>query len=162
MSLNNIQLKPQLLADLYSDVLVETHASPVPEKQDFRTLGGNRRQVAVVVQHRGIPFLPDQELAFLTNILAACKLSIADIAIINFESMEELVLQEGLEQLNSRQVLLFGVEPLAIGLPIHFPVFQLQQFSKRTYVQAPPLSEIENDKNLKQKLWNSLKSLFGI
>lgn len=162
MSLNAIQLQPQLLADLYANSLVETHASVVPEKTAFRFLGDNRRQVAIVVRHASTPFLPDAELAFLTSILSACRLSMADIAIINFHLMDETQLQDGLRELNASSVLLFGIEPPAIGLPISFPAFQLQQFNKRTYLHSPVLSEIEKDKGLKQKLWSSLKTLFGI
>jgi hypothetical protein len=161
MSLNNIQLKPSLVADLYKECLVETGVTSVPETKQLKYLGNNYKKIIVVVSHQTVPVLPDEELGFLTNVLAACKLSIGDIGIINNQKVDQTDLQEIIHS-EARNVLLFGVEPLAIGLPINFPTFQLQPFNNRTYLQAPSLTQIENDKALKAKLWNALKVMFGI
>jgi hypothetical protein len=161
MSLNTIELDPKLLADLYPDNLVESITTTVPEKVIQNYLGHNSKKILVLVSHEQVPYLPDNELNFLTNILAACKLSMADIAIANTckktqPQVETLIEAEG------RTVLLFGIEPSDIGLPINFPQFQLQQFNKRTYLHAPGLYELEKNIDLKKQLWNSLKKLFGI
>jgi hypothetical protein len=161
MSLNNIQLKGNLLADLYKDSLIETSTSSIPETKQLKYLGNNRKNIIVIVSHQTLPFLPDEELNFLTNVLAACKLSIADIGIVNNYGAEQSDLQKMVHS-EAKQVLLFGAEPLAIGLPINFPPFQLQPFNNRTYLHAPSLSQIENDKALKARLWSALKVLFGI
>ncbi len=161
MNLNNIRLKANMLADLYKNSLVETSAVSVSEKEQMKYLGNNQKNILVVVSHQTVPFLPDDELNFLTNILAACKLSIADIGIINNNHADQTGLQSMINS-EAKNVLLFGVEPLAIGLPINFPAFQLQPFNNRTYLYAPVLSQIENDKALKSKLWSALKVLFGI
>jgi hypothetical protein len=161
MSLNDIQIKSSLLADLYKNSLVETGATAMPERKQPRYLGNNRRNVIVLVSHTSVPFLPDEELSFLTNVLAACKLSIADIGIINVDGLEQTDLQ-GIIDEEAKNVLLFGVQPLAIGLPINFPSFQLQGFNGRTYLQAPALSLVADDKALKTRLWTSLKTLFNI
>jgi hypothetical protein len=161
MSLNNIQLKPSLLADLYKKSLIETSTMSVPEVKQLKCLGNNQKNILVLVSHQTVPFLPDEELSFLTNVLAACKLSIADIGIINSYETEQAGLQNIINS-EARNVLLFGVEPPAIGLPINFPPFQLQRFNNRTYLHAPALSEIENEKELKIRLWNALKLMFGI
>ena len=115
----------------------------------------------VIVQQSSVPFLPDEELSFLTNILSACNLSLADIAILNSNGLPVERLENAIEA-DAKTVILFGIDPLSIGLPINFPFFQLQQFNKRMYLYSPPLSEIEKDKPLKMKLWNALKNLFGI
>lgn len=162
MSLNNIQLKSSMLADLYRDSLVETESktsSPAPKQLKY--LGNNQKYIIVVVSHESVPFLPDEELNFLSTVLAACKLSIADIGILNAYNAEEPELQNIINT-EGNKVLLFGIQPLAIGLPINFPAFQLQPFNNRTYLYAPALSQIENDKVLKGKLWISLKTMFGI
>jgi hypothetical protein len=163
MSLNNIQLKSSLLADLYKDTLIETsiYASSAPESKQLKYLGNNQKNILVVVSHQSLPFLPDEELNFLTNVLAACKLSMADIGIINNHKVEPVDVLSMIQS-EAKQVLLFGVEPLEIGLPINFPPFQLQPFNNRTYLHAPALSQIENDKALKARLWSALKVLFGI
>lgn len=161
MGINNIQLTPNILADLFHHSLVETNATTMPAPDKVKFLGNNHKNIVVVVSHQSVPFLPDEELKFFTNVLAACKLSIADIAIVNFPRLEEAALKNNLAS-KAKTVLLFGVDPLSIGLPINFPQFQLQQFDKRTYLHAPGLTDIENNKALKSKLWNTLKVLFGV
>ncbi len=161
MSLNNIHLKSNMLADLYKDFLVETSTTAVPELKQLKYLGNNQKNIIVIVSHQSVPFLPDEELNFLTTVLAACKLSIADIGIINNYNVEQADLQSIINS-EARNVLLFGVEPLSIGLPINFPAFQLQPFNNRTYLHTPALFQIESDKGLKSRLWTSLKTLFGI
>ncbi|HEY6954340.1 MAG TPA: hypothetical protein VI385_03805 [Flavisolibacter sp.] len=161
MSLNNIQLKSNLLADLYKDSLVETNTKTMPAKRQVKYLGNNQKKVLVIVSHDSVPFLPDHELTFLTNVLAACKMSIADIGIVNSNGIDETDLQNIID-LEARDIILFGVEPPDIGLPINFPTFQLQAFNNRTYLKAPTLTQVENDKGLKGSLWNSLKALLKI
>lgn len=161
MSLNNIQLKPSLLADLYKKSLLETNTGPAPDTKQLKWLGNNDKNILVVVAHQSVPYLPDQELSFLTNVLAACKLSLADIGIINHCKTEQADLQNLINS-QAKTILLFGVEPPAIGLPINFPPFQLQPFNNRTYLHTPALSLIEDDKGLKARLWSALKVMFGI
>ncbi len=161
MNINNIQLKPNLLADLYKDCLIDTNTKLPPEIQRLKYLGNNQKNILIIVSHATVPFLPDGELNFLTNILAACKLSIADIGIINDfqaspEALQKLIQSEG------KNVLLFGVEPASIDLPINFPFYQLQKFAGKIYLSAPALEELERDKTAKQKLWISLKNLFEL
>ncbi|HEY0066084.1 MAG TPA: hypothetical protein VGB46_01935, partial [Flavisolibacter sp.] len=125
-------------------------------------LGSNGKNIVVLVRHTEVPFLPDGELAFLTNILSACRLGLGDVAIANVSGMEAEGITQVMDSLSARNVLLFGIAPLETGLPIAFPHFQAQQFNKRTYLYSPTLAEIENDKNFKAKLWASLKNLFAI
>lgn len=166
MSLNNIELNPRLLSDLFANTLVETNSIPLPaikpSPSSIKYLGENRKQILVVVSYDTVPFLPDNALAFLTNILSACRLSMADIAIINRNTINSEELPAVIAQWEASIVLLFGVDPLSIGLPMNFPQFQLQQFNKRTYLYCPTLSELESDKAVKSRLWNCLKNLFGL
>lgn len=161
MSLNTIHLTNRLITELYSHNLIDVNATTVPEPQSLKYLGNHQKNILVVVSHQSIPFLPDNELNFLTTVFAACKLSIADIAIINNNVTDVTQLQNIINE-TAKNILLFGVEPLSIGMPINFPQFQLQQFNKRIYLHAPALSQIENDKGLKAKLWSALKVLFEI
>src|SRR3954466_14666069 len=161
MSLNKIVLQPQILADFYPDMLVETNdATTVPENAPLAYLGGNQKKILAIVNHEDLPFLPDQELAFLSTVLGACKLSVGDIALINFARTGTAAVQQMIRELEAKQVILFGIGPEALDLPINFPQFQLQPFTNRIYLHGPSLSELENDKSLKRKLWNCLKTLF--
>ena len=163
MSLNQIQLTNQLLTSLYPDVLIESNAtSAVTEPQPAKYLGKNAKNIVLLVDNPTAPFLPDEELSFLTNILSACKLSLADVAIVNTHSLRADEIERSLQTLEPKNIILFGITPLSIDLPINFPQFQLQEFNKRIYLYSPDLQQLASDKTLKMQLWNCLKNLFGI
>lgn len=163
MSLNNIQLNSVLVADLYADTLVETGAPKEPKKEVFKSLGNNKKNILLLVSKDNVAFLEDGELNFLSNILGACRLSLADVAIVNEKSLPKGTSYKALiEQFDSSSVLLFDVEPQAIDLPFNFPHFQLQQFDQCMYLSAPSLKNIEAEKTLKTMLWGCLKNLFSL
>jgi hypothetical protein len=58
--------------------------------------------------------------------------------------------------------LLFDTSPAAISLPMSFPYYQLQSFAGSTFLYAPSLKELENDRVEKSKLWVCLKRLFNL
>lgn len=162
MSLNNIQLHPQQLANLYADVLIDAPAA-VSKKESFKFFGKNKRNILLLVAKSNVAFLEEGELNFLSNVLAACKLSIADCAIVNLCALDgSPTCQSLVSFFESRSVILFDVTPESIDLPFNFPHFQLQQFSSSVYLSAPSLKELESEKALKAKLWNCLKNLFGL
>jgi hypothetical protein len=163
MSLNHIKLNTRLLTDLYPDVLIQsTSTTTVPDYQPIKYLGKNAKHIALLINNPSLPYLPDNELSFLTSILSACKLSLADVAIVNLHSISINKMEESLHSLDANIFILFGMDPLSIDLPINFPQFQLQGFNGKTYLFSPTLQELEMDKALKLKLWNCLKTLFGI
>ncbi len=179
MDINHIQLNPAALAGLYKDHLVSAGSSSpvaaVPAKDSapatvpaasaiapIKSLGSNARKVLVLVSHREVVFLPDEELKFLTGILAACKLSIADVAIVNLHHNPGIGYKELLATFSSSHVLLFGIEPASISLPLAFPAFQLQAFNGTTYHWCADLAGMENDRTLKTQLWNNLKKIFTL
>ncbi|HVG14679.1 MAG TPA: hypothetical protein VM935_06955 [Chitinophagaceae bacterium] len=161
MSLNHITLKPYLVASLYDHTLVEEVQSDARFSVNY--IGKNRKHILVLVRKADAAYIDDEELQFLSSVLAACKLSVEDIAIVNGANLpagaDYLSLLRFFE---SRHILLFDVAPQTIDLPFNFPHFQLQQFDQHTYLSAPALKEIKMEKDLKTKLWNSLKMLFNI
>ena len=137
-------------------------ADETSEKPFIRSLGGNARRVLVIVQKEKEAFLPDGELKFLTTVLSACGLSIADIALVNLNAVENKSYGPLTEHFSSRQVLLFDVTPGQLGMPINFPPFQVQTFKEIKYVHAPVLHLIEADVAQKKSLWAALKNLFAL
>lgn len=163
MSLNQIHLTTKLLTDLYSNVLIESSvATSMPDSEPFKYLGNNEKKILLLISNDTFVFLPDNELSFLINILAACKLSLTDVSIINTYKAEHDEIERAILYLEAKNIIFFGMEPLSIGLPINFPQYQLQKFNKRTYLYSPVLQNLENDKALKLKLWNCLKVLFSL
>lgn len=162
MSLNNISLPPQLVADLYHKSLVQSTASPVPSKSGFTFLGKNEKHILIVVNNADVPYLPDAELNFLTNILSACQLGLADVAIINWQTTSPKDPAPIFEQLNSRQVILFDMAPAAFGMADNVSHYAIVSQQGRQFVAAPSLTTLEKNKEAKKQLWGALKQLFAI
>lgn len=170
MSLNEIHLTPHQVVSLYRDTLVEmrspavaTKVQPKKEKTGAPAfLGKNEKHILILSSDTTVPFVGDKSLSFLTNVLSACKMSLGDVAIVNWANLQDKSYTELLAELESRIVLLFNLDPISFGLPINFPHFQVQEFAGHTYVHAPALSEIEASKDLKTKLWTTLKRVFNV
>jgi hypothetical protein len=131
----------------------------------YKYLGHNQKQITIIIQSPGIAFLPDDQLAVLTKMLEACRMNIGDVAIINHANTPVAITMLR-EQLHPSIILLFGIQPVDIRLPINFPVFKIQSYDACTYLCAPPLSELvpptDESRLLKSKLWVCLKTLFAI
>lgn len=159
MSLNNIKFTPYSIADLYNNTLIETKLNTQPQPLALSYTGSNNKNILIVINTAAA--LPETELTFLNSILAACKLSMADVALVQKQALPDDY-TIATSYLNSKYVLLFDIDPVTFGLPLNFPHFQLQQFNTITYLYAPSLKEIEQEKTLKSSLWVSLKKLFNL
>jgi len=180
MNLNHIRLTASFVADLYPASLIEdetagnhtksrdlakeiTPASGTgSETVPWKSLGDNRKNILVIVRNQDTVYLPDQELSFLTGILSACKLSLADVAIVNLHNHPDTSYKELTAFFKSKIVLLFDTGPAAFGLPMSFPHYQIQAFAGNSFLYSPSLKELENDRVEKSKLWVCLKRLFNL
>ena len=169
MDLNHIELPASTLAELYRSSLVIptgkesqglTQETPVPAKPKW--LGNNKKNILILVSHANAIHLPDSDLDLLTSILTACKLSLEDVAILNLHPHPAFDYKQAQPLTKPAQILLFGVEPSSIGLPLSFPHFQIQPFQQTSYLYSPALSQIGMDRSLKTSLWQSLKLLFNL
>ncbi len=175
MSLSDIALPGTVIADLYKQSLVVTgsgHSSTKGSEfktaaplNNFKFLGNNQQHIAIIVQFEEETFIPDSHLQFLTKMLEACKLNLGDVAIVN-HARTEVDMEKLKEQLNPSHVILFGVEPVAVKLPLNFPHFKEQAFAGCTYLFTPQLEILNQDseegKLLKSKLWVCLRKLFKV
>jgi hypothetical protein len=169
MDLNKIVLPAFTLAELYrsSLVLPDDKQKPVSPadtaaKGEIKWLGNNRKNILIAVHYDDAVHLPDQDLELLTSILAACKLGLEDVVVINLKNFPEPGYKELNDQFSCKQTILFGIEPAKFGLPMSFPHFQIQSFLQTSYLFSPSLTRIGNDRNLKTSLWQSLKLLFQL
>ncbi|MDQ3278169.1 MAG: hypothetical protein M3Q06_07570 [Bacteroidota bacterium] len=162
MSLNNISLPSQLLADLYQHSLVSDTATAVPVKAALSFLGKNGKNILIVVNKPDVPYLPDAELSFLTKVLTACQLSLMDIAIVNWSKLPQQEPATVIKETAARFVILFGLDPAQFEMPAETPLFTVRTICNRPGVMAPTLNEIESSKEAKGQLWSSLKQLFSI
>ena len=162
MSLNNISLPSQLLADLYQKALVQSNASAMPVKPPVPFLGKNEKNILIVVSKKEAPYLPDDELAFLTNVLSACQLGLSDVAIVNWQKLEHHTPKDIFNQFITKKVILLDVEPSVLGLTGKLQPYTVINDDFCQFVVAPSLTDIEKSIEAKKQLWNALKHLFGI
>ena len=162
MSLNNISLPPKLLAALYEHSLVESPAKALPQQPSAPFLGKGEKNILLVVNKTNAPFLPDGELDFLTKILTACNLGLADVAIINWARMPHRDTEALRKQFDAKKIILFGAESEPFGLPAGLAPYTIHETKDVAFVTAPPLKEIEKTKEAKHQLWMALKQLFGL
>lgn len=161
MSLDNIQLSPLLVQQLYKKTLFDMDAfekEPTLQKHSaIPFLGNNEKNILVLINEPGAAFLPDADLSLLVGILTACKLSLADIALVNFNKHPGIVYNQLLDEFSPTTMFLFGVEPKELQFPLHFPYFQLQQYNDQVYISAPSLKILAEDKEQKKGLWACLQ-----
>ncbi len=166
MSLNNIQLPAVSIGELYKRSLVEIINNPTSAQtqpvSSFSILGKNLSRIVLIVNNGEVAFVPDEELNFLLGILSACKLNMDDVGILNIAKYPDADYKKVGAELSAVKVFLFGVDPDVIKLPLAFPYYQVQRYNDQTYLSAPALAAIQNDKAEKTKLWNSLKQIFSI
>ncbi|MEJ7588593.1 MAG: hypothetical protein WKI04_13615 [Ferruginibacter sp.] len=166
MSLNNIQLPPIVLQQLFKYSLVSSKIEDKPgdkaASKRLLTLGNNRSQILILVDHDEVTYLPDEQLNFLLGILAACNLTLEDVAILNIRKNDGVTYKTVTAALRPEKLFLFGVTPTQIELPLEFPQYQIQQYNNQKYLAAPPLFFFRDNKAEKTKLWNCLKQIFGI
>ncbi|WP_300597287.1 hypothetical protein [Niabella sp.] len=181
MSLNKIDLSPQLIARLYPKSLSidpATQAPPAAQPEpvantgenapamaapaEWKSLGGNKKNILVVVQYPEDLHLPDTSFQFLSQLLNACKFTPNDVAIINRHNYPGLDYKAITEHFQSTRLLLFGITTTGFGLPFEIPQYQVQSFAGLTVVHAPALHALQEDKPAKTQLWSSLKKMFNI
>lgn len=177
MNLNNIELPSSLLVDLYHTSLFNTNEFSIETKIDkeapkpvdkadiaapWKWLGDNKKNILVIVNNKEVVHLPDSELSFFTGILSACKLTVADVAIVNINNHPQASYKELTSFFTSKIVFLFDIEPAAFGLPMNFPHYQIQSFAGNSFLYSPSLKDLEDDKVQKSKLWICLKRLFNL
>ena len=166
MSLDNIQLPPTIIQTLYGrslyDLGTESQADAAIEPGNIAFLGSNQKRIAILVNAAGAIYLPEEELNFLLGILTACKLSMADIALINVSKKTDLLYTHITEQLKAEKIFLFGLSAEALKLPLQFPQYQVQKFNNQVYLSSVSLTDLQTDKEEKLKLWACLKTIFSL
>ena len=170
MNLKNLQLPDFVIAELYKKDLVQLNDAAISKKEEQAEqrpwyLGNNVKEVCIAIKDPSAFFINDDWLQFLTNILAACKLNMQDVAIINCNqhSKTHKELQAALQP---KYYLLFDIDAKDIQLPFTIPHYQIQSYGNATYLLAPSLNTMMGDskeaKLEKSKLWLSLKKIFEV
>lgn len=177
MSLNSIRLSQRQIADLYPETLVltadnytgEESAShpetPVQPEPPIQFLGRNNRNLVILVSYPDTLHITEPSLEFLSFVLKACQLTLADVAIVNMARQNPDILQLQRE-LAPRHLVCFGLPDPVVGLPAGSPILTPQRMQDFQMMIAPSLEELNQQteavKPLKRQLWEGLKTMLGI
>lgn len=166
MSLNNIQLPGFLYQSMFRNNLVDLKSNStvkiVKKKISIDFLGGNEKKIIFLANDIQSKFLADVQMKFLYDLLTACRLTMADIAFVNFFQNKTISYRELMLQFNPEKILLFGVSANELDLPFAIPFFQIQNFQEQVYLISPSFEELQLNKELKKELWGSLQKIFNI
>ncbi len=173
MSFNSVQLPDFLIAGLYKKLLVEEpqnaniHSGKeelkMPDSKPLQFLGKNLQHFVILVYYPNEVYLPEIQLDFLGNILKACQLNLGDVAIVNCYSQP--ITLEQLQPLHPKHIINFGVEQIAPQL-ITDEHFSIRTQNSINIINTPAFEILNQNtsdgKQLKAKLWGSLKQLLNI
>lgn len=174
MSIDDIILTPGLCESMYTKSLVgKEFASPQPKiagntkenvesakRIDIKSLGSNQQKIIFLVNDKENLFLADDDMKLLTDLLTACKISMADIALINYYSYPKLNHNELSQSFHPKKVLCFGVSAKELGLPFDCLFFEIKNIDDQIFMTSPSLTELRENVSLKKQLWTSLKKIF--
>ena len=165
MSFENIQLSPYLIRELYrNNLIIEVEnqtAITLQEESLISHLGKNEKNIVIIVNEKDSVFLHDNDLNLLLRIISPCKLSMADIAVVNINKTP-VKIASLISEFRPVKTILFGATPADISLPMHFPHFQVQHYNNCDYVCSPSLAALAENVDLKKQLWLSLQKLFSL
>lgn len=161
MSIDNIQLPGYLCQEMYTKVLLDLKESANDSpKIKFTSLGGNEKNILFLINNAENKFLADDEMKLLSDLLTACKISLADIALTNYHLNPAMTYLELIDEFRFKKALIFGVTTAELELPFGIPFFQIQKYQEQLYLLCPTFSEFINNKKLKQQLWTCLQKVF--
>jgi hypothetical protein len=170
--LNKITLGPELLHAFYAEqltLLSSQSAKQKKESDDVQDLGAgvtkNKKNITLLYTAQSRKSSGKAQLDFIQKILQACKLTLEDVALLPVPD-EGITIEQLKASYQPAILVMFGLDPTSIGLPIRFPEFKLQSYDGTTYLAAPEIAllmeDTENGKLLKSRLWACLRSLFNL
>jgi hypothetical protein len=141
-----------ILSALYKNVLIDEN---IPRDAPVKKI-----MEAIIVQAEADLGEDTASEELLSGILSACKLNSNNSMILKTSRNNPISAQSIQENYTTTKIILFGLRPTDVGLPVEFPHFQVQKVDSIQFICSPDLKELLQDKTLKVKLWNSLKQIF--
>jgi len=138
---------------------------PINELGQIKYLGEHLKQVTLIVKDELAVYLNENDLTLLSSILSACKLTLADVALINV-AQQKLSLHEILNVLPSKLVMIFDVSSTTLKIKLPTTLYKSIQLGDTYLLFSNSLSLMQGGdqsaKLEKGKLWAILKSLFQL
>lgn len=188
MSAEKTILSNTVLANLYKDSLVVIDHTPqitptiseattpttavkaeaIPEVKwegPIKSLGEHNKKITVIVNDPNSVHLNEMDFILLTSILNACRLTIADIALINL-GKQPVGLHQILQEYPSTLVISFAVDATQLKVKLPNTLYKVSQLGESHILFSNALSSMQGTgldaKQEKGKLWTVLKKIFEL
>ncbi len=118
--------------------------------------GDNNKYIVMLFSHTGSGAMPEAQKPFLEKILNATKLSFSDVALVNLNNYPDATLKQLKEFFAASSLFFWGVNSSIFNIKTQ--LYQPLVHEKLKIISVDPIDIIENDKNLKAKLWGILQT----
>ncbi len=167
MSLENFQMPIDLMSELYKDSLIVLDEKQISSESlkstGFISLGNNKRNILLLVDETEAVHLKEENLDFLTGILTACKLTIADIALLNIANKKKVEFEQLIQFYQPETIIFFGINAEKLNSPVlQNNPYEIQKTNQINCLIASSLEQIAANVEEKKKLWACLKTIFSI
>lgn len=161
-ALNEAIGKEAIATNVVNEVVNEQKLKP---SAPLKFLGDHLKKIAIIVNDPDAVHLNETDLGLLSSILNACKLTLADIALINIAT-QPVSLHEIMITLPSQFVLAFDVNSAQLKIKLPDSLYKPIVLGDAQILLSSGLKHMQgieqNAKLEKAKLWNALKLLFKL
>ena len=155
------KVPPTIQASTEIDSISE-EATPIGP---VKFLGEHQKKILVLVQDMDAVHLNERAFDLLTSILNACKLTIADIALINLAN-KNFSLHQILTQVPSELVMVFDINPTQLKIKLPTKLYTPISLGETQLLFSNNLAQMQGidhaSKIEKTKLWSALKIIFKL
>jgi len=152
------QLSQSTLA-LEQEVMATSEQAPTTAHYNY--LGENNKYILILIdQPLKNEIIAAKDLLLLEKTLAALKLELRDVAIINLQQCKQLHFKSFKEFFSCNKVIGFGIELAKIGIEKDIAINTVFQISDCPFLLASSLEELSNNQAQKVIWWSAMKSIF--
>jgi hypothetical protein len=127
----------------------------------YNYLGENNKYILILIdQPLKNEIIASKDLLLLEKTLAALKLELRDVAIVNLQQCEELHFKSLKEFFSCNKVLGFGIELAKIGIEKEVAINTVFRIEDCPFLLASALDELSNNQAQKVIWWSAMKSIF--
>ena len=127
----------------------------------YNYLGENNKYILILIdQPLKNEIIASKDLLLLEKTLAALKLELRDVAIVNLQQCEELHFKSLKEFFSCNKVLGFGIELAKIGIEKEVAINTVFRIEDCPFLLASSLEELSNNQAQKVIWWSAMKSIF--
>jgi hypothetical protein len=138
---------------------------PVAPAAPLKYLGDHLKQIMIIVKDENAVHLNETDLGLLSSILNACKLTLADVALVNL-AKQPFSLQDLLATLPSVLVISFEVTSAQLKIKLPTTLYKQIILGETHLLFSNSLASMQGPeqhaKMEKSKLWTALKQLFKL